>query len=435
MDFFDRANIHVQAGRGGNGSAHMRREKFVPLGGPDGGDGGRGGSVYLEADTALNTLVDFHYHQKFRAEEGGMGLSNRRHGKSGADCIIHVPAGTIVVREPDGVVIADLTEPGQQFMAARGGRGGLGNTHFATPTHQAPREAQFGEPGEVADLRLELKLIADVGLVGAPNAGKSTLLSVVTAARPKIADYPFTTLIPNLGVVVVGDYSRGSGDSFIMADIPGLIEGASQGVGLGHDFLRHIERTRLLLHLVDGSDLENDPWTEFEKINSELQAYSDDLTTLPQLAVFTKVDLPDAQERWPEFERKARQKGLEVFAISAASSEGVQAIMYRTAELLRTLPPRMLPETAAFKASGGSAVIRPQDDDRYTISKEQGIFVVSGKTVDRIVAMTNPNNEEGMARLEKRLSEMGVFEKLENMGVQPGDTVRFGQIELLWGEM
>ncbi|HKB49775.1 MAG TPA: GTPase ObgE, partial [Ktedonobacterales bacterium] len=241
MQFFDRAKIYVQAGDGGNGSAHFRREKYVPRGGPDGGDGGRGGSVYLEADPGMNTLVDYHYHPHRRAAAGGAGGGQQKHGAKGADLILPVPAGTVARDAETGELIADLTEPGERMMVARGGRGGLGNTHFATATRQAPREAQRGEPGAEIALDLELKLIADVGLVGYPNAGKSTLLSVVSAARPKIADYPFTTLVPNLGVVEIGDVSRGRGTSFVMADIPGLIEGAAQGVGLGHEFLRHVE--------------------------------------------------------------------------------------------------------------------------------------------------------------------------------------------------
>ncbi|MDE2276821.1 MAG: GTPase ObgE, partial [Burkholderiales bacterium] len=285
MKFVDEALIDVTAGNGGAGCVSFRREKFIPFGGPDGGDGGRGGSVYLEADAGMNTLVDFHYHPHRRANSGGAGGSQQMHGAKGGDLVLRVPPGTVARNAETGELLADLTEPGERVMVARGGRGGLGNTHFATPTRQAPREAQRGEPGEEVTLELELKLIADVGLVGFPNAGKSTLLSVVSAARPKIADYPFTTLVPNLGVVVVGDPSRGNGTSFVMADIPGLIEGAAQGVGLGHEFLRHVERTRVLLHLIDGAATERDPWAEFETINDELRQYSAELAARPQVVV------------------------------------------------------------------------------------------------------------------------------------------------------
>src|SRR5690242_9010503 len=332
MQFFDRAKIYVTAGNGGNGSRHFRREKFVPMGGPDGGDGGRGGSVYLEADPGMNTLVDFHYHQHFKAQSGGAGTGQKRHGAAGDDLTLRVPAGTVVREAETGRLVADLTDAGQQVMVARGGRGGLGNVHFATATNQAPREAQLGEPGEEVTLTLELKLIADVGLVGYPNAGKSTLLSVVTAARPRIADYPFTTLVPNLGVVVIGDPTRGDDFSFVLADIPGLIEGAAQGVGLGHEFLRHVERTRLLLHLIDGGSYGKDPWEEFEAINRELAEYSADLAERPQIVVLTKMDLPDAQERWAIVRKRAEEAGLTAMAISSATHDGAQELMNLTAE-------------------------------------------------------------------------------------------------------
>ncbi len=299
MQFYDRAKIYVTAGNGGNGSVHFRREKFVPLGGPDGGDGGRGGSIYMEVDPGMNTLVDYHYHPHHKARAGGGGGGQKMHGAKGEDLVLKVPPGTVVRSEESGELVADLTEPGQRVMVARGGRGGLGNVHFATATNQAPREAQRGEPGEEVTLLLELKLIADVGLLGYPNAGKSTLLSVVTQARPKIANYPFTTLVPNLGVAVVGDPTRGDDYSFVLADIPGLIEGAAQGVGLGHEFLRHVERTRLLLHLIDGLS-EKAPWEEFEAINRELVEYSAELASRPQVVVLTKMDLQEARDKWPE---------------------------------------------------------------------------------------------------------------------------------------
>jgi GTP-binding protein len=436
MQFFDRVKIYVAAGKGGDGSAHFRREKYVPLGGPDGGDGGRGGSVYLEADPGMNTLVDYHYHPHHKASAGGNGGGQQKHGAKGRDVYLKVPAGTVVREAETGELLADLTEPYQQFMVARGGRGGLGNTHFATPTHQAPREAQKGEPGEERWLELELKLIADVGLVGFPNAGKSTLLSVVTSARPKIAPYPFTTLVPNLGVVVVGDPTRGESTSFVMADIPGLIEGAAEGVGLGHEFLRHVERTRLLLHLVDGAAFDRDPWDEFETINRELAAYSPELAIRPQVVVFTKMDLPEVRERWPEVERRAQETGLPAFAISAATNEGVAELINYTAQRFQELRTEAAELAARHAASAPAGpVLRPEPLDAYTIERVAGGgFRVRGKRVERMVAMTDHESPEGMARLESQLRRMGVTEALEQAGVQPGDGVTFGKVTLEWGE-
>src|SRR5437660_9300894 len=281
--FYDHTKIYVKAGNGGNGSSHFRREKFAPRGGPDGGDGGRGGSVYLEATTNANTLIDYRDRRHFNADNGGDGARQKMHGAKGEDIVLPVPRGTIIRDADTHELLADLVEDKQRVMVARGGRGGLGNTHFATATHQAPHEAQKGEPGEERWITLELRLIADVGLVGYPNAGKSTLLSVVTAAQPKIADYPFTTLTPNLGVVVVGQPGSRDGIDFVLADIPGLIEGAAQGVGLGHESLRHIERTRLLIHMLDGASFERDPWQDFEAINRELREYDEHLGARPQI--------------------------------------------------------------------------------------------------------------------------------------------------------
>ena len=434
MQFYDRAKIYVKAGNGGNGVVHFRREKYVPRGGPDGGDGGRGGSVYLEADRSLNTLADFHYHPHHKAGSGVAGGGQQKHGAKGDDLVIKVPSGTVVRDAETGELVADMVEAGQQVMVARGGRGGLGNVHFATPTNQAPREAQRGEPGQEVTLELELKLIADVGLVGFPNAGKSTLLSVVSAARPKIADYPFTTLVPNLGVVEVGDISRGSGVSFVMADIPGLIEGAAQGVGLGHEFLRHVERTRLLLHLVDGGAPDRDPWDEFEAINRELHEYSEHLATRPQVLVFTKMDLPDAQSRWPAVRQRAEAAGIPARAISAATREGVDELMNYAAQRLQVLRAEEAEHAAAAAREAVGPVLRPEPEDAYTIERTHEGYVVRGRRVERLVAMTNPESEEGMARLEQQLRRLGVSQALEQAGVQPGDTVAFGKTTLEWGE-
>jgi GTPase len=434
MQFFDRAKIYVRAGDGGNGSAHFRREKYVPRGGPDGGDGGRGGSVYMEADGSLNTLVDFHYHPHHKAGSGVAGGGQQKHGAKGADLLLKVPTGTVVRDAETGELVADLVEAGQRVMVARGGRGGLGNVHFKTPTNQAPREAQLGEPGQEVTLALELKLIADVGLVGFPNAGKSTLLSVISAAQPKIADYPFTTLVPQLGVVEVGDISRGNGVSFVVADIPGLIEGAAQGVGLGHEFLRHVERTKLLLHLIDGGATDREPWDEFEAINRELLEYSEHLATRPQIVVLTKMDLPDARRRWPELRRHAEAAGLPVMAISAVTREGVSDLMNFTAQRLQEIRTEETEQVAALAREAVGPVLRPEPDDAYTVERTREGFVVRGRRVERLVAMTNPESEEGMARLEQQLRRLGVTQALEQAGVQPGDTVAFGKTTLEWGE-
>src|SRR6266478_1594575 len=440
--FYDHTKIYVKAGDGGNGSIHFRREKFVPFGGPDGGDGGRGGSVYLEVSTSLNTLIDYRYHQHFKAGAGGAGARRKMHGAKGKDVVLPVPPGTIVRDADSQEVIADLVEDGQRVMVARGGRGGLGNVHFATSTNQAPREAQNGEPGEERWLLLELRLIADVGIVGYPNAGKSTLLSVVSAAQPKIADYPFTTLSPNLGVVgvvgLVGVGQPGSGDesSFVLADIPGLIEGAAQGVGLGHEFLRHVQRTRLLIHLLDGAAPDRDPWQDFQAINKELHEYDEHLATRPQVVVLNKMDLPEAQERWPRLKARAEAAGYPTFAISAAAHQGTDALMQYTMRRLQEIQ-REEAERAAEQSVADMAgpVLRPQPDDAFTVTKEEdGVFVVRGKRVVRAVSMTNQDSEESMDRLQGTLAKMGVTKALEDAGVKVGDMVRFGKVELFWGE-
>lgn len=433
MQFYDRAKIFIKAGDGGNGSAHLRREKYVPYGGPDGGDGGRGGSVYLVIDPGLNTLVDYHYRQHHRAGNGGVGSKQRMHGAKGEDVVLRVPAGTLVRDADTNEVLADMVDPDQQVMVARGGRGGLGNVHFATSTNQTPREAQKGEPGEERWITFELKLIADVGLVGFPNAGKSTLLSVVSAARPKIADYPFTTLTPNLGVVTIGAPGSGDDFSFVLADIPGLIEGAAEGAGLGHEFLRHVERTRLLLHMIDGASLEREPWEGFEAISRELAEYSEELASRPQIIAFNKMDIPEAQERWPEMKRRAEQAGLPILPLSAAARQGVDELLYFTANRLRELQAEARAGSVRNPPPTGP-VFRPEPEDAFSVSLEGDIFVVRGKRVERMVAMTDQENPEGMARLETHLRRLGVTAALEQAGIQPGDTVHFGKIELLWGE-
>src|SRR5689334_2724282 len=327
--FLDDVRIFVRAGAGGDGAATMRREAHVPRGGPDGGDGGRGGSVHLRVDAGQTALHDFRYKHHFSAEPGGPGARQRMHGKAGKDLYLAVPPGTAVIDLATGQLVADLVAVGQEVMVARGGRGGLGNTHFATATHQAPRHAQKGEPGEEKQLRLELRLIADVGLVGLPNAGKSTLLAALTAARPKIADYPFTTLEPNLGVM---DLGIDDGRRPTIADVPGLIEGASDGAGLGHAFLRHVSRTRVLLHVVDGAS--RDPSWDHEVIRDELEAHDPALLEKPMLVVFNKIDLPAAAEAWPAFERARRADGIDAIAVSAARGDDLEPLRHRIGELL-----------------------------------------------------------------------------------------------------
>lgn len=431
--FYDHTKIFVKAGDGGNGSIHFRREKFAPHGGPDGGDGGRGGSVYMEATANLNTLVEYRYRQHFKADAGEAGARQKMHGAKGEDVVLLVPCGTVVRDAETQELVADLIEADQRVMVARGGRGGLGNVHFATATRQAPREAQNGEPGEEHWLTLELRLIADVGLVGYPNAGKSTLLSVVTAARPKIADYPFTTLVPNLGVVEVGQVGDEFG--FVLADIPGLIEGAAQGQGLGHEFLRHIRRTRLLVHVIDGASYERDPWQSFLAINQELREYDERLATRPQIIAFNKSDLPEAQECWDTFKAQAEDAGYPVFNISAAAHQGTQELIQFTSARLQEIQQEEAERAAAqVLADTEGPVLRPQPEDAFTIRKEGDVFVVRGKRVERAVAMTNQESDEGMDRLQITMERMGVSKALEAAGVQVGDVVRFGKIDLYWGE-
>jgi GTP-binding protein len=419
--FIDEATIYVKGGDGGNGCVAFLREKYVPFGGPAGGDGGKGGDVILYVDPHLNTLYRFTRQRHFRAERGQHGRGKNQHGANGADLRVPVPPGTVVRDAATGRVLADLTEPGQEVVVARGGRGGRGNARFATPSHQAPRIAENGEPGEERTIHLELKLLADVGLVGKPNAGKSTLLAAVTAARPKIAPYPFTTLEPHLGVVVLED-----GTDFVMADLPGLIEGASQGRGLGHEFLRHVERTRLLIHLLDGTA--EDPLGDFAAINAELAAFGHGLDRKPQLVAFNKMDMPEAQARWPQVRDALRARGYEVFPISGLTRQGVRDLLWAAARRLAELPraPEPAPEIPVF---------RLEDDERtFWVEREADGWRVYGKRVERLAAMTPLELEEAVYRLHRSLEAMGVLDALREAGVQPGDTVRIGKVELVWEE-
>jgi GTPase len=429
--FYDRAKIYIKGGDGGNGAATFRREKYIPRGGPDGGDGGPGGSVYFRVDPQANTLIDFRYQQHFRAEGGTNGARQKKHGKTGESIYIDVPPGTVIYDDESGDTLADLIEPGDTYLAARGGQGGKGNTRFKSSTRQAPRIAEKGEPGQELWVQLELKVIADVGLLGFPNAGKSTLLSAASAARPKVADYPFTTLEPSLGVVNIGG-SRGN--SFVMADIPGLIEGAAEGVGLGHEFLRHIERCRLLLHVIDGSGgmEQRDPVQDFHNINRELEAYSSVLAERPQIIAINKIDLPETQENVERIESAVSEFGYQVFSISAATGQGVDKLMQAVGQAVAELPapePEIRPEDRVVYT------LPEHDDDHWEVEQQSAHhFVVHGEKIERITRMTDFANEEGADRYQRILDASGISEALEDIGVQPGDVVHIAEAELVWDE-
>ena len=420
--FTDYVKIYAKAGNGGNGAISFRREKYVAAGGPDGGDGGRGGNIYFEVDPDSNTLIDFRYNKKFKAESGKNGEGGHRYGKSGQDLYIKVPIGTIVRDANTNEILADLSEPGQKALILKGGRGGKGNSHFATSTRQAPRFAQDGENGEERELILELKLLADVGLIGFPNVGKSTFLSMTTSATPKIADYHFTTLEPNLGVVKT-DY----GDSFVIADIPGIIEGASEGTGLGIQFLRHIERTRLLLHVIDVSGSEGrNPVEDFYTINNELKQYSEKLSKRKQIIVANKIDVMQNESLYKDLEKVAKENNMEIYKISAATNEGVSELIKHIAEVLKTLPKENLIEVQDRK------VYTLKDDDEYTISKEDGMYVIKGEAVERIMRRVNIADNESLYYFQRSLDELGVNQKLKEMGVKEGDIVKICDYELEW---
>ena len=421
--FTDYVKIIAKAGNGGDGAVSFRREKYVAAGGPDGGDGGKGGNVYMEVDQDKNTLIDFRYQKKFKAENGKNGEGANKYGKSGEDLIIKVPRGTIVKEAETGKVIADLSELGQKELILSGGRGGKGNSHFATSTRQAPRFSQEGEKGEEKELILELKLLADVGLLGFPNVGKSTLLSVVTDATPKIADYHFTTLEPNLGVVK-SEY----GDSFVIADIPGIIEGASQGVGLGIQFLRHIERTRLLLHVIDVSGSEGrKPVEDFNIINEELKKYSEKLSKRKQIIVANKIDSMQDEKLYEDLEKMAKEKGLEIYKISAVTGKGVKELMARVSEVLKTLPKEELIEIDNKKK-----IYTLQDEEEITVKKENGIYIVSGTAVEKLMRTINLADNESLHYFHRRLNEMGINQRLKELGIHDGDYVQISDYELEW---
>lgn len=421
--FIDRAKIYVKAGDGGDGVVAFRREKYVPRGGPSGGDGGKGGDVVLMVDSNLSTLMDFKYRVHYKAKRGEHGQGANKIGKSAEDLIIRVPPGTVVKDAENGEVLADLVENGQTFIVARGGRGGRGNARFVSSVHRAPDFAEKGEPGEERWIILELKLLADVGLIGFPNAGKSTLLSRMTAARPKIADYPFTTLSPNLGVV---DISPGEGKSFVVADIPGLIEGAHEGMGLGHEFLRHVERTRLLIHVIDAAGLENDPVEGFYVINREIEEYSEKLSQKPQIIAANKMDLPQARANFERIKSALEREGFEVLPISGATGQGVKELVYRVANLLEKMPQDIQTEEIRQYTL--------REEKPFKVERGGRVFYVSGKLVERLVAMTDLENESAVKRLQITFKRIGLDDALKKEGIKAGDTVKIGEAEFYYME-
>jgi GTP-binding protein len=417
--FYDEARIHLASGRGGDGIVHFRREKYVPRGGPDGGNGGKGGDIVFEVDEHLNSLSPFRRNRHFTAEDGKSGGGSDKTGASGADLVIKVPAGTQIRSDPDGELLADLTQVGQQVVLLRGGRGGRGNARFATARNQAPRMAEKGEPGQEMWVRLELRLIADVGIIGLPNAGKSTLLAAVTNARPKIADYPFTTLQPNLGVAEV-DHEL----TLVLADIPGLIEGAHSGVGLGFQFLRHVQRTRVLIHLLDG--LSPDPLADYTQINAELALYDPALLEKPQLVALNKIDLPEVMDRLPEIEGQFRDHQIELYSVSALARNGLRELLYVAERELEQVGPMEI-------EAGELPVYKVDQDQAFDVSREpDGSWRVTGKALERAAEMTYWEYDESVRRFQRLLSKLGVEAALKEAGIETGETVHIGEYELEW---
>jgi len=418
--FIDRVEIQVKSGKGGDGMVHFHREKFVPRGGPDGGDGGKGGDVIFEVKSTLNTLGTFRQNQKFQAEDGVKGGPSQMTGRNGKDLVISVPPGTMLFDADTNELIGDLTGSGQTLTVLKGGRGGRGNQHFATSRNQVPRTAEKGEPAQEKRIKLELKLIADIGLIGVPNAGKSTLLSVLTNARPKIAPYPFTTLEPNLGVAEI-DVNT----TVVLADIPGLIEGAAQGAGLGHDFLRHVQRTRVLIHLLDG--LSEDPLADYSQINSELSLFDPNLAKKPQIVALNKIDQPDVQERLPEIQQKFKKLGVDLMTISALARTNTRELLIQAYQTLEETP---LPEEVELPLP----IYKPKEDPREFVVAREGSneWRVSGAAIERAAAMTYWQHEGSVRRFQKIMETLGVDEALRKAGVHEGDTVAIGDFELEW---
>lgn len=415
--FADRARIIIKSGKGGDGHVSFRREKFVPNGGPDGGDGGKGGDIIFEVDEGLNTLTDYRHRRKFAAKAGEEGGKKNCHGKNGEDLVLKVPEGTVIKDAESGKVIADMSGDNKRQIILTGGRGGLGNQHYATSTMQAPKYAQPGGEAIEIEVQLELKVIADVGLVGFPNVGKSTFLSRVTNAKPKIANYHFTTLNPNLGVVDL------DGNGFIIADIPGLIEGASEGVGLGHEFLRHIERTKVIIHMVDGASVEGrDPLADILAINKELEAYDPSILEKPQVIAANKMDvcMEGSDEIIATLRKEFEPKGIQVFAISAVSGQGIKELLYHVQELLKTCPDEITIYEPEFDPA-----LRFFDDEPFTVElNEDGEYVVEGPRIEKMLGYTNIDSEKGFLFFQRFLKEQGILKQLEELGIQEGDTVR-----------
>lgn len=419
---YDRVEIVVKAGDGGDGAVSFRREKFVPFGGPDGGDGGEGGNVILKANTGITDLKMFKPHRVYNADNGESGRGKKKHGKSGKDFVLYVPVGTIALGESgeiEGLLIADCDEPGREVVVAKGGRGGQGNTHYATSTNQAPRIAQKGEKGDERSLVLEMRLIADVGIIGFPNAGKSTLLSKVSSANPKIADYPFTTLEPIPGVVIVGQHE------FVIMEIPGLIEGAHLGKGLGHDFLRHIVRTKMLVHLIDCSS--ESPVDDMLRVNNELNLYDPGLAEKPQIVVLNKIDLPGMKEKIQDLKTAFKEAGIRALAVSAETGEGVQDLMKEASEMLGSIGEGVL---AGKKTT---AVFHPlPKKTETTVTREGGTWVIEAPALERIVSRVDTTSYEVKRQLQRLMARYGITRALEKAGVQPGDRVRCGEYEWDW---
>lgn len=426
--FVDQAKIFVKAGDGGHGAVSFRREKYEPSGGPSGGDGGRGGDLIIEVDIGLKTLMDFRYKKNYKARNGDNGGTSKKHGKNGEDLILKVPAGTVIKDAETGRIIADMISKGQRLVAAKGGRGGRGNSHFATSTRQAPSFAESGRKGEEAWIVLELKLLADVGLIGFPNVGKSTILSVVSAARPKTGNYHFTTLVPNLGVVEIGE-----GKSFVLADIPGLIERAHEGAGLGHDFLRHIERTRLLIHVLDISGSEGrDPLEDFRQINDELVKYSEKLAEKPQIVAANKMDLPDARENFIRVKEELVKEGHEIFEVSGVTNNGLRELMYRAFEIVTQMEDEI--EEESIDQTDEVRYYKFEKDEPFKVLKEGNVFVVEGEWIERFMERINIYQDESLKYFHKIIKKKGLINELKKMGVKDGDTIRICELEFEYYE-
>ncbi|MBD8069341.1 GTPase ObgE [Bacillus sp. PS06] len=424
--FVDQVKVYVKGGDGGNGIVAYRREKYVPMGGPAGGDGGKGADVIFEVEEGLRTLMDFRYQRHFKAKRGEHGMSKNQHGKNAEPMVVKVPPGTVVTDINTGEVIADLTQHGQRKVIARGGRGGRGNSRFATPANPAPEISENGEPGQEREIQLELKVLADVGLVGFPSVGKSTLLSVVSAAKPKIGEYHFTTIVPNLGVVETED-----GRSFVMADLPGLIEGAHEGIGLGHQFLRHIERTRVIVHVIDMSALEGrDPYEDYLTINAELKEYNLRLTERPQIIVANKMDIPEAEDNLKAFKEKLGDEEVQIFPISAITRQGLRDLLFTIANLIETTPEFPLEIVEEDEASKRVMYRHEKEESDFKITRDdEGAFVISGDKIEKLFKMTNLERDESIKRFSRQMRGMGIDDALRELGAKHGDTVKLLEFE------